>query len=360
MSVPFARGAADEVIIMDRGGGRARRVPVVQVSARREVRNSGELSCFARISDLRPLGLAGEIRGMWLEWHHPTWGTWGGVISGRPIHGGIAEITVDGWAVLLRGRPQVEPDRPPAGSAGGLARRIVTAAGAEEPTFVTIGSVDEGGEPLSISVNAGDTLDDLLPSVDDAIAMEWIVDENRAFHIARRLGRDLSNRVRLVEGRHFSSDDSRIDDDLWSSASGQRLVLESAEMVARREAQRLSGSVPIGKHVSTPRVVSIEEPAEGQLVSGLGTGTLRFLKDAPPRVYAPVGVNQWSEYREVTSPASFVTSDVDRIWARFSLADTITVDIGSAHVTARFRVMVDAIDVANRSRTISGQLTPIW
>src|SRR5262245_18808546 len=166
----------DEVIISDYGGINPRRLPVVAVNVSWELNNVGSFSAFTRLADLRDHGCAGELKGSWLEWHHPLAGAWGGVISGRPINDGVVELAAEGWGALLRHHPLGDWMRLNPGPAAGLARRGIPAADADEPTYLSLAPVDEYGEWVGFRSGGQDLLDDYLPELVDAGRLEWYVD----------------------------------------------------------------------------------------------------------------------------------------------------------------------------------------
>jgi hypothetical protein len=350
----------DEVIVMDRGGGRARRVPVANVACSWSANAAGTFSAFTRISDLRAVGLGGSLAGRWIEWTHPTAGRWGGVISGRTISDGIPELAADGWASLLRGRVIVEQQRPPAASPGTIARHLVLAAGREQPTFLSLGTFDEGGEPVSVALGSGDVLDDLLPSITKETGFKWRVDAARRFHFGRNLGRDRSGSVRLVEGRHIV--DYRADEDQWSMRLGQRIRVESAEAFARRATRQIAGAMPHPARVTDPRAGSANDRLLETLATTMtGSGLLQFLDDAPTRIAnEPRSQAVWANYLPLTTPLSITVADVDACWRAFDVGDRIRVDLGSGGFAGTLEVMERGLDAAAGTMIVSGDAMVDW
>lgn len=226
----------DEVVISAPGNLEPRRLPVASIQCSWELNGAGSLSAFARLDDIRAAGLTGDIKGYWLTYATSA-GAWGGVISGQPTTGSYMEIAAQGFVTLVKGRMLTARILAMGGSAGGLARRALSQAGAGSPTFIDIGDIDEGGGALALDLT-GDVATDVLPQIADAGDVEWVVTADRVFHLARRLGNDLSSTVRLVEDRHIAQ--ARVNDDLASTTSGQVLRVQSelsqAVMTVRREA----------------------------------------------------------------------------------------------------------------------------
>lgn len=214
--------AFDRVTISQRGGLRPVVVPVTAPQASWELNAAGAFSAFARIDDLRHAGLWPDLRGCWLEWVHPIAGRWGGVITGTPVTDGLAEIAADGWLALLQGRVLADGDLP-SRTPGGLAHLAVLAAGREHPTFIAIGRIDGGGEPLGLTFN-GDVGNDLLPQIAEGGSVEWIIDADRVFHCGRRLGTDFSGAIRLIEDVDVTA--VQRDNDLLTTAPAQRLLVQ--------------------------------------------------------------------------------------------------------------------------------------
>lgn len=375
------------MLISSRGGGDARRVPVAGIQASWEVSNAGSFSAFARLDDLRRAGLGADLKGRWLEWTHPTAGRWGGVITGRPVTEGVAEIAADGWAALLRGRVLASSEQVIA-PAGGLARRAVLAAAQEQATFLRLGTIDEGGQEIGVAFS-GDVGDDVLPNLAESADVEWRVDADRVFHLARRLGTDRAATVRLIEERHVLG--ARIEDDLWTTASAQVLTLGSVPDGGGDGGVGTggtgSGGGSRGGVVTSPRFF----PWWG-LVGGLagfgddaiGAGWLQRLSDpAPAATYhwpgwggaagisppapAPwaaqppgVGANNPAvaaprHLPPPTVPVELTIADRDQIWAAFDIGDTVRLELGSIGFVGRFRCLVRAVDTTTGAMSAAGE-----
>lgn len=392
-----------EVVVMDRGGFNPRRLAVAEPSASWEIGGPGAFSAFARIADLRAVGLGGDLTGRWLEWDHPTAGRWGGVVTGRPVSDGVAEVAADGYAALLRGRVLAEQDRGVAGAGGGLARRAVIAAGRDEPTYVTIGTIGEGGEFVSLDTGGGDVAESILPGIAEAAGIEWRVDADRRFHASRKLGRDRSASVRLVEDRHVVG--YRIDDDLWASSLGT--VYAASPSVAPGggastpplvpvvpppvrpptppgtpgpgRVQRVNpylrlvgeylqraGATNVRPYMAPPPAWATPQPAAYAAAPAVWPG-----EDAAPAWFAtanapaaaiPVGVGVNSPAvpgnrlaPPPTVPVEMQLADTDGCWAWFDLGDTVRIDLGSCGFAGRFRVLLRALDAASGTMTVAGE-----
>lgn len=213
----------DDSVISEPGNLNPVRIPLTAIQCSWELSAAGSLSAYVLLEDMRAAGLLGNIKGYWLT--YPTSaGLWGGVITGQPSTGTYMEIEAQGFLMLLKGRMLTSRLLAMGGSAGGLARRALSQAGAGNPTFIDLGDIDEGGGALSLDLT-GDVATDVLPQLAEAGDVEWVVTANRVFHLARRLGNDLSSTVRLVEDRHIVN--ARVNDDLEAVGGGQVFRVQS-------------------------------------------------------------------------------------------------------------------------------------
>lgn len=387
----MASARFDEVQISDRGGLRPRRLVVANVACSWELSAPGSFSAFARIADLRAAGLWGSLAGRWLTWAHPTAGAWGGVLSGRPVADGVAELTAEGWATLLRGRVLAPGDRGSAGPAASLALRAVLAAGNTGATFVRAGAIDEGGEAVDVEF-AGDACDDVLPALAATGDAEWTFDADRTFRAGRRLGRDRSQTVRLVEDRHVVS--FRVDDDLWTARPGALLAAVGPQ--AQALATVTEAPAPAATAAATGPLAFLADFALGDLSDlpwtappgaewaewadqwdwagpqwpgegpepAPGPGLPPWQPEQPPPTVPPgVGGNspgvpggRFSPPRTV--PVELTLADADGCWAWFGLGDTVRVELGSVGFAGRFRVLARAVDAASGEMTAAGECLP--
>lgn len=368
--------AFDEVVISERGGGLPRRVPIAAPQMSWEISNTGTFSAFARIDDLRRASLGQDLSGKWLTYDGGYLGRWGGVITGRPVTEGTAEIAAEGWGALARGRVIPEGVFMTQGPAAGIAARAIMEAGRDGATFLTIGTIEEGGNSVAIRLT-GDVMSDILPQLVEAGDLEWIVDADRRFHAGRRLGRDRSHDVRLVEDVHITT--AHLDNDLWTTAPTHNLRVRSAlaggagsaplwttlsELRTLATASRLPEGVPVGgSGVSadagaiSPGAVQfygVDPPIEW---AATATGTA-----IPPWAGMPVGIGANTPAIPSvhgaplpTTPMSLEVSNARKTWRLFDVGDTVHVDMGSVGFCGRLRIMVKAVDVSGQSLTVGGE-----
>lgn len=378
----------DEVVIEDHGGGTPRRLRVASVQASWTINEPGEFSCFARIDDLRSAGLGWDLQDRWVTWYGPAGLTFGGVITGRPVEDGVAEIEAQGWARLLEGHLLTEFERVPEGGPGGLARRAVIAGGTTGPTYINIGMIDEGGVPISVTFGGADVLDVLSDlTTDDDI--EWTIDATRTFHAARRLGRDKSARIRLVEDRQITN--YRIAEDAWAAPPDEVWSFETLEDTARRRYLNQWGSMsgldpqigliaavpgsalntdttPGGKKKSKRRRKKGKKQNLGQKqnkrAKGRGGGGRQAVMTPPPPHWAlsprGVGANQpgvpaGHTLHLPTTPLEITIANVDNVWSALDLGDTVRVELGTPGFAGRFRIMTMALDASEGELHLAGE-----
>lgn len=382
----------DEAVISAPGNLEPRRVPLAGTQCSWEINGAGSFSAFVRLDDLRAAGLVGDIKGYWVV--YPTSaGLWGGVISGQPTTGTYMEIAAQGFLTLVKGRVLTERLVAMGGSAGGLARRALSLAGAGSPTFLDIGDIDEGGGALTLELT-GDVANDVLPQLAEAGDVEWVVTAERVFHLARRLGHDRSATVRLVEDRHIAQ--ARVNDDLEATTSSQVLRVQSELSQAVMTSRRPQAAQPTVQPPTNPAVPTAPSPQPqppvwewassgigGLLAGGFagmaeawqshlqtyalelpGVASTPETSAAPPPWYAvPVGIGAnnpaVAARRHVpppTVPVELTLANIDGCFLDFDLGDTVRVDLGSIGVTGRFRAMSKALDAATQTLTVAGEL----
>lgn len=368
----------DEVMIEDHGGGNGARVSVWGVRASQELSNVGSFSCFVLLDDLRRAGFGYTLKDRWLRCDIGGFGRWGGVITARPVtESTIAEIAAEGWASLLGGHMLVDYQRVPSGPAGGLARRVLIDAGTSQPTYLSLGRIDEGGEPLLMRLGGQDALRDVLMALADDI--EWIVDEDRVVHVMRRIGKDVSAWVRLVEGRHIAGRPD-IADDTWADPADEIFDFENVEETARRRFLSSWGSIsafdphigvaqvrPPGwqegkrrrRQARRKRALSVARRRKSS--RGGGATASNMSPSLAGWAIQPVGIglNNPAVPGDVrtplpTTPLSISVVNVDNVWAACQIGNVVRVDL-LAGFTGRFRIAKRAINTTEGILYLSGE-----
>lgn len=381
---------SDEVTIYDRGGVNPRRLLVAQAACSWELSNAGMFSCFASLHAIQDAGLPTNLKGMWVEWESPA-GKFGGVITGRPVTDGVAEIAAMSYAMLLRGRVVMFNVRPSDAPAGGIVRRIFREIVREHPTFLSLGYVDESGPPMAMSFAAQDVFTDILPALANDSGSEWIVTPDRVFHFSRYIGEDRSNSVRLVEGRHIAS--YRVGDDMWLTANSLIGVSASAEieakeyMATRKKRVRVKRTTKPNprwrKGGEMPRRITkrkaywkyYDEQYPDTLTSIDPFIALGQTNEASINQYGPIeAIRTYGDTRDMgtiegrlereldamLNPAialEMTLVDIDNCYRRFAEGDVVWVDIGSAALSGAFRVIHRSYD--SGGLRIAGDLRPI-
>lgn len=372
----------DEVTISERGGGNPRRLVVMQASCSFAISSAGMFSAFVRLDDLQQAGLPQNIKGMWIRYESEA-GPWFGVITGRPVTDGVCELAAMSAAILLRGRVLDALVRPVSGPAGALMRKVLQEATRDEPTFLTIGTIDESGPSLSLSYGAEDVYNDILPMLAGDSGYEWTVTPDRMFHFARFVGEDKSASVRLVEDRHIAG--YRASDDLWmisnrligTSAADEmesKFVMEeytkkkrTRNKAYKRGANGKRGRKYVKRRQTFKREVWQEQldpftsMVTGDIDSIQKYGPLEVVRDYPDtRDLGTIEARLARELSELANPAVAVELtlvNVDDCYRRFVEGDVVWVDIGSAGLSGAFRVKTRSLD--SGGLRVAGDLRPL-
>lgn len=361
--------ARSHVVISDHGGNNSRRVRVFGVQASWELNAVGIFSCFALERDLRDAGLGGVLSKKWVVCPMGGVGSWGGVISSRPLTPDITEISAEGWASLLRGqvvRESLGTVGAARGQYAGVARSALLSAGASRQ-FVTIGTLDESGHAVEVVGTNQDVIDDLSGSLSDLGAMEWMVDESRVFHAGVRLGTDYTHKYRLVEGRHII-DFAGPPDDLYAKPAKRQIYISVSRADARRRGRiRRAGSSPVyvqgtsgGRHFANPEQIS----QSGRRDNGVQYDTNRSLTppgSAPqswtrrnrrmPTVQVPIAPFA----PPVSVPFELTLRNADNCFGWLNPGDTGRILLGSVGFSGIFRVFVKSIDLEEGLLKLAGE-----
>lgn len=323
----------DEVVLSDFGGGNPRRVPVVGASVSWELNNVGSFSAFARIEDLQQHGAWGDLKGMWLEWQHRTAGRWGGVVVGRPVTDGVAELAAEGWATLLRNRPLIYWDRQAPSSAAGIARHGVMAAETNDPSFIKLGAFDESGDAIQFRLGGQDTLDDMLPQLVGDGAMEWSVDADRVLTCGQALGVERSATVRLTEGVEILN--AKFADDSYTAPAVQQFEVQLPAGASQDPTRRptVGSAATVKRRWADPRIARIAAAAanQPQFVTLLQTQT---------------------------TPVELTICDRNQAFYHTQLADTVRIVVETAGFSGTFRVHARGLDSSQDVMTLAGEATP--
>lgn len=371
-----------QIVLSDHGGNNARRVRVFGVQASWELNAVGSLSCFARIADLRSAGVDTALSGKWLTCGVGVGDEWGGVVTARPVTPEVTEITAEGWATMLRGITIMQSisTGPLRGQYAGVARAGVIAALANQ-TFISIGSIDEGGELTEISEFGQDVIDDLAGSLTDNDRMEWYVDGDKRFHAGRRIGVDYSHKFQFIEGRHIVDFSGPIDD-LWSKPAKQIMVLQSQESLiqstitlgrSREKGGRSTQhqpryglrpgqftNVPAGGHRGSEVVYDSGRNFNGMDTPGNDNAWGRA-QPIPPSVPNPSTASLVpiaAPPPPASVPLEITLANVDNCYGWLNIGDSARVILGSVSLAGVFRVFVKSVDIDERVMILGGEIIP--
>lgn len=338
MPAPIAWRYTSEARLSPPGGESPRRVPLAAVRASWELSNVGAFSGFVRQRDLRAAGCGGALGGWWLDWEHPTLGMWRGVISGRPVRDGVVELSAEGLGSLLRGRILFDWDDPPAGAAAGIARRAFMAAESADPLWITLGSVEEAGPPLTTTLGGQDFLDDTLPQLSDDGGLEWLVDRDHRLHLGHHLGTDQSAAVRWSEGRELL--DVQLPDAEYLASRVEQFHLATVEVQPRVPAARPAGGVSRSSRARWVRPGVVAGASGGQYEAGGLTITETTV----------------TRMRTDTVPMTCDLADTGHAWRRVALGDRVRVVVGSAQLSGVFRIITVGYDESGNTLSLGGEV----
>lgn len=362
---------ADEIIVSDHGGSNPRRLMVTGVSCSWELNTPGEFSCFTSPEELERARLGYSLSGKWVTWSGRP-GAWGGVITGKPLTGGVPEVAASGWAALLSGRAILSILRKDQSTLGGLAALAVVGSDAESEagSLITLGTIDDIGEFVTVDFGTEDVLDDFLPSLVDAGALEWIVDQDRRLHAGKWLGRDVSHRVRLVEGVHIIPSSESVGDDMWSKTAAELVALETNE-------QRISGTPPPGVSVgggagrrrrnrrrARKKRGGRDRWRPGKRNTDVSLDPVEPVPGTPgvPWLDSTVGVSlrtlwvpQQSSSPLETVPMEFAVRDVDDVWRHCQPGNVVRIVLGRARFSGWFRILNRGYVAADGELVLSGE-----
>ena len=374
---------SEMITISEFGGANPRRVSVVGVQCSWELSNVGTFSGFCRMAELRSAGLSRDLAGSWIEYRSPGAPSWGGVITGRPTGDGVVEVGADGWGALLGGQVIDVWDRQVVAPPAALARRaLMLVGGGESPLFVSMGVVEEGGESVSFELGGQKVLDDALPELAEEGELEWVVDSDRKLHVGRRIGRDLSASIRLVEGWHFVQPD--VADDILARQPDRVYTIESDEATAQRMIRRgrIETTVAVPQLVTRqitvlvkrrkkrgwrPQTITVSDLVMTQVVKSassvglpeLGGGGVATWPEQRPGVgtHALLAANG-KGLEPQTTPAKLVVKNRDDLWRRVSIGDVVRISFASVDFSGWFRLVAASLDTTDSSMTWAGELLP--
>lgn len=341
---------ANEVVLAERGWRNEARLPVSGAVASWAVANPGQFSAFARTADLRDIGVSDpdELGGMWLRWEHPGAGDWGGVVSAASVGSGHIEITAEDFRVLLRKRLTSSRPTPLAAPAGAVFEALMRQASRAEPTYLRVAEVDADLPFVRFEFAAQDIGREAIPAVAQAAGCEWAVTAEPATSFVRRLGRDKSGEVRLVDVLDLAGDQRYVVD---FSAISNRLLGTGARpdinlgLQARRKRKRrpyptatVADDASVGRH-----------------------GPLEEARDYPDTLDRGAVVGRLSQEigrsKEPARTLEVTVLEASGKWPLFREGDTVRVELSAEGIVADLRIEGRSVDAVAGTQTIAGPAT---
>lgn len=298
---------------------------------------AGEFSAFCRLADALAIEPEPEdLRGRWLTWEHPTLGPWGGRVADVAVRSSnTLELAGRGWLDLLDKRLTRQRDVAITAHAGAIAARLVRDAGAVHPTGIAGVAFDAWGEFVSWRDDGNEVLAALnrLAALSD---QEYGVGEaDRVFTWRRRIGRDLRDRVQLVQGAHIAE---------WRPSWSLSPVV--TEVVLAPSDRR--------RFATAPAVAGHDAEAYARFGPRQVRGTVRGnLARASARAAA---TKQAEKLATLGRLIELDVVDYDGCWSWFRKGDTITVVLADIDRALAVRVLLMSWDQDSNLVRVSGEI----
>lgn len=323
--------------IAERGWGDKRAIVAGDVSASWSVSRPGKLSA---ILDARRAWLldVDDYVGKWVRWDHPTCGAWGGVVQDAQcdLQRGTVELSCDSFHDLLAKRRTPATYRQASAPAGSLVLRAITDAGVDDPVPLDSAVADEDG-PLFQFQWRGQELLSIVSGMASTAAMDYDVtlDDDTdaiALEFRRRVGRDQTGSVLLVEGYHV------IDGTITRSRAN--LVNDRLAVSADQNYQDAAITVVV----------------DGDSIAAYGRrqDTARYPNVGDAWALATRARADLQTLASPQNPVSIRVPDNEKQLTDVRTGDTIRLWSASANATYAFRVMNRAVMAAQGIVTLSG------
>ncbi len=341
-----------DLIITDRGGSNPRRVIGSNLACSWEVNLAGTLSASVPVNEVRTVGLDIDLRGLWLDYTHPSAGRWSGVITASRAVDGVIEVAAQGFAILTRKRLVSitgQKEQPMKGTPGGIFRLAFERMSNSGPTWLTLGDVDGSGPQIEVSYEYEDFYDSVAPALAGDNGFEWRVSNDRVVTFAQTIGVDRRASVQLIEGREILSGSSWTFDQ-WSltnvlAATGigrARKRVKKGKKSKFVDADYVAGPITVRDEASIAQYGILEELEDFGFVGDETVLTER----------ATAALN--ASARGSEDAVELNVADVDGAFAKFAEGDTIAVTLGLAGISGTIRVMVRSLDVQTGVMAVAG------
>lgn len=309
------------------------------IAASWAVRPPGTLSAEVVTADLiDAFGTTDLAHAYWVFWEHPTAGRWGGVVTATEATkaSGTTEVAARDMTELVAARATAKVYDLPAIGAGGAVEKLIFDAGRASPTWIAGVELDA----LLPAIPFQSRGDQVLAAIDRLIAeadAEYQVTPDRILRVARRLGRDLSATVQLMEDQQitdfrFPQTGDALRNELTAVAADDAFARTTAVVVAddasiQRRGLRQETVVFEGMTTET----QLKPAALAALARRVKLGrslTLTLIEDDPD----------------------------DPTFAAFRERDTVGVLLPSVNWAGDVRVLVRAVDTTTNLMTITGEV----
>jgi hypothetical protein len=325
----------DTVTISNPFGRQSVRVPVNGVSRSWAVDRAGTLSGEVTNETLHRFSLNGPLIGSWIEVDHDDAGYWGGEISDvQPNGDGTTEIAAEDWGALFAARLLPDTGVEISGSAGVLARRIITEATSQATTAIKTFIIDDQGPQCAVRMDGSD-LRGALDSLAMASGQSWWIDpESRVFYWGYR-GRDRSGAVQLCAPRHIV---------------GYRPRRSIAPMVNSLSAYPLNALNP------QLQTIVVEDPASIAAV-GLRQKKVAIGSGITATAIRPAAQSTVAALAQLGQSISMDVANLDQCWTWFTEGDTICCLFPDDSARAVVRVLARVVDNGTSVMNVAGVVT---
>lgn len=382
-----------------------------------EISRIGLMSFDVPLADLPPAAAFPQLLlRKWIEYKHPTAGTWGGVIQNISVADGIVTIDSESWATMMRGvyTSGITASTISAGlqqaissvsALTGITYGSFANPGQSDPDYYITAEVSPGTEFFQ---NGQDLFDSFLQAAMDQLmndsgwrsslrTVAWNIDpDTRVFSLDMNYGRILTNTVALWDGLHTVS--SRWSDNLedianrvWLTASYNRIWNKPIQHDPVWTV--LTNDVPAycTKAASTPGKCKKKKGQWIPAVAGTGrwdpvpdTYEPTTVKEGPTTVqgydtdsvnrYGPINVSisqdkvyatadEFQAGAHVLAKAlarneqliTLDTVDEDGIWSLFREGDVIRVEMTNTGRRGNMMVRTRALDTTRETLVIAGE-----
>lgn len=310
-------------------------VPAGEISCSWALNGPGSLSARIPRTGLAAAGIEDPLGGWWVRWEHATAGTWGGAITDVTwsLDDGTVEIAATSFAGLLAYRRTPRTYSAASATAGALAIRAIADVTRNDATILSSWDAEESGAIVKVEWR-GDDLLRVLQGLADASGQEWMVDADRAFRWAVRLG-TTRNGVQLIDGVHITGGSV--------TGSTKNVINDLLAIAAAGKAYRNAPALAV------QNVASIE--AYGRREGALVYTDLRAISALEQRARRDVTL--------LGTPPKVPTvdvADVQGVWANLREGDIVWVLIPFADVNRRMRILSRSVDIESGVMRIAGPL----